>query len=240
MRVLDTLISKEVLRVEVLEIEPLENKVMKIVMIPKEDREDWISCKDSQLITFSMPYTDFILSIIEEIKPNFVGIEACDSNYRNFEGDILFKALKSSNIRFNLLAIPNEVSSYLEAQITPKIQMLENIRCELCRIKEKHLDLMDSFHVQNLETWGSIVEDEIEEVETRIGGEIRDAWMVKGIFDEVRDIEEKEITVLYICDQSRIPKLRELFAELGVISEQVSLDQKIESRSESSMSLVKP
>jgi hypothetical protein len=205
--------------IETLEVEAPDDKRIEVVMMPKEDIEDWISCRDSPLISFSKQFTDFILSIIENMKPNFVSIESCNLNYKNFEGDHLYDALKSENVDFTLVAIPEGVSSYLQAQIAPKKEIIKHIRSELAKTKTENPEQMPSFHIQNLVTWGSMLEDEIEEEENKVGGPVKDAWIAKGILDKARGTEGARILVLHLGNESRLANLCEFFLELGVQAE---------------------
>jgi len=223
--------------VETLEIGLPKNKILKILLVESEDNGDWLDCQGSRTLAFSKTYADFVLSIIDCKKPSFVSIEVCSGTYDNFESDVLSESLRSRDIPSILSAIPAEALSYLDSETSPIKETLVRIRSEITRIALEEPEESRDEDLMNLEAWGGLLEEQIEEQESSLEGSIRNSWIVKQIFDQASKVSGRTVTILHICDESRFSELSDIFSQFGVETENICFREKLKFRYETVLPL---
>ncbi len=215
---------------EVLEIEPLKDKKLQVVLVAREYDEKWMfhPTKKSPFKSFSREYCDFVSGVVAKYEPSVVTEELGNRSMKEFmKSDRLVKYMKKNKIMVLPVDIPDAARAYIESTITPKLEVLDTITKEVNSILTKNPERADEQDVQNMIAWGQYLEDEICREEKYVGTTVREGWMVSGILDNARKHNGKKVTCVHICDLQHFEGLTKLFKEVGADVEAIAIEKKV-------------
>ena len=222
---------------EVLELEPLKDKYLKLIMVESEFPIDWWfevpkEVKDDiiwNLHLISKEYLQLIESLIEKYKPDFA-IEEKPNSWDNGlnQSDSLEALFSKHNIPFKHADISENAEFYLSSALDEHrsmIQNLENRIREIIKSKGKVPEEDELF--QQLVLWKEYMQKDYKNQEDDVRYKVREAWMMMNILNLAREINEKKLKALFICDQRHFIGIEKLSKDLGIESEQVKIKRTI-------------
>ena len=230
-------------KLKVLEITPLEDKRLNVLIVEKEYNEPfWLvepqSTIPSQKLRYifkpSIAFCRFIERLVKKVKPDFAteesGMRSSEEFYRD---NILAKVFQRNNVPFFPVDIDEHARAYLEANLDEKrrlrdemLEALENLSKQEAESEESSIkrDYLAAY-VQSLQL-------EFEEELREICFPVRERWIVMGILDRAREISDKEeVTCLHICSPEHVEGVKNLLESLGATVEAVKVSKRIVSTS---------
>jgi len=105
------------------------------------------------------------------------------------------------------------------------IQNLENKIREIIKNKGKIPEEDELF--QQLVLWKEYMQKDYNNQEDDIRYKVREAWMMMNVLNLAREINEKKLKALFICDQRHFIGIEKLSKDLGIESEQVKIKRTI-------------
>ncbi len=221
---------------EVLELTPLKDKMLKLIMVESEFPIEWWfdvpkEIKEDLVWTFhliSKEYLNLIENLIEKYKPEFALEErGMRDDFLNPK-DPLVALFKKRNIPFKLSDISENASDYLSTALD---EHRENIKKLEERIKEilktKGHNPKDDFDFQKLILWKEYLQQDYKEQENDVRFKVREAWMMMNIINTAKEVDGKKLKGLFICDLSHFNGLEKLANELGIETEQIKIKRTI-------------
>ena len=225
---------------EVLELKPLKEKVLKLILvesefpidwwfeIPKELKEDLVW----NLHLISKEFLQLIESLVEKYKPNFVLEER-----PNFWDDPLnpkdpLKTLfEHKKIPFNYADISENAEFYLSAALDEHRKMLTNLEEKIRETLKKKGVVPDKDELfQQLVLWKEYLQKDYDKQEDEVRFKVREAWMMMNILNSAKKIDGKKLKGLFICDKRHFEGLENLADELGIETEQVRIKRTIKTQ----------
>jgi methylene-tetrahydromethanopterin dehydrogenase len=221
---------------KVLEITPLKNKKLTVLIMEKEYNEPfWINESSSpsnsralnSLYSPSAGFYKFLENVIVKVKVDFATEELGMHSQKDFsEDNILVQTFQKNNIPFFPVDIDENARNYLETSLGKKIELRDDILKALDNLS-KQKD-KDSVEKEYLVAYGQALQLEIEEQEHEASFPIRESWIVMGILDHAREINLKEdITCLHICSPEHVEGIKQLLESLDAKVEVAKLSKKI-------------
>ena len=226
---------------DVLELKPLKDKVLKLIMVESEFPIDWWfdvpKEKKEELIwnlhLISREYLDLIETLIEKYKPDFALEE--HPNYLPFtssDKDPLQSMFKTKNIPFKHADISENAELYLSSALDEHrdaIQKLEDRIREIIEKKGKIPEEDEEF--QQLLLWKEYLRRDYDEQENEVRYKIREAWMMMNILNLAKDIgkktDKKKLKGMFIVDPRHFAGLDNLAEDLGIETEKVKIKRTI-------------
>ena len=105
--------------------------------------------------------------------------------------------------------------NYIASTIEPKRDLLNKINEEISQYLKKTAKIKDQY-VDDLFGWSSYLEKECQELEENIRLEVREAWMMMGILNLARQLEDKVVNIILICNLEHFDGIMKLAEELGI------------------------
>ena len=222
---------------EVLELKPLKDKYLKLVMVESEFPIDWWfevpkEVKDDlvwNLHLISKEYLQLIESLIEKYKPDFA-IEERPNSWDNGldQGDPLEALFSKHNIPFKHADISENAELYLSSALDEHRNMIRNLENRIRdEIKKKGNVPEKDELFQQLVLWKEYMQKDYGTQEDEVRYKVREAWMMMNILNQAREITEKKLKGLFICDVRHFNGIEKLTKELGIESEQVKIKRTI-------------
>lgn len=222
---------------KVLELKPLKEKYLKLIMVESEFPINWwfeTPKKVKEKIVWNLhlisnEYLQLVESLIEKYKPDF-GVEEKPTNWDGISNqtDPLEELFKLKKLPFNRVDIDENAQDYLSAALEEHrstIQKLENRRGEY--IKEKgNIPKGDEFF-QRLVIWKEYLQKDYDQQEDEVRYKVREAWMMMNILNLAKTITSKKLKGLFICDVRHFNGIEKLAAELGVDIEKIMIKRAI-------------
>jgi len=211
---------------EVLEIEPLEDRELKVYIAEKEYEETWTSsCTQHQpLNLFSKEYCEFIRSLVKECKPDFITEERGLRSEKEFlEKGQLAKYL---GIQVFPVDLPQNVKDYIETTIEPKKETVNAIKVRLRTELEVSPDQLENKWEQTLLAWSRYLEDEIKKEDENTRTSVRETWMVKQILDHARRFKKPKVACLFVCSKSHFEGITNRFLQYDVKVEPINIEKR--------------
>jgi methylene-tetrahydromethanopterin dehydrogenase len=221
----------------VLEISPLEDKKLVVLLTEKEYNEPfWVTETPStshssmlhSLFKPSIAFFKFLEEMIKKVNLDFATEELGMRSQKEFyEDNVLARTFQDKNVPFFPVGIDGNAKIYLETSLDKKRELRDGILKSLAKLSnqsgKKH-----SMEEEYLVAYGQCLQVEVEEQEREISFPIRENWIVMGILDHAREIESKEeITCLHICSPEHVDGIKKLLESLGVQVEALKLSKKI-------------
>jgi len=236
---------------EVLELEPIKNKKLKLLLLESEFPIDWhLFPEEKEKLDYfaiarftSKHYIKMLENLIDQYQPDFVVEEKGNRTIEEFLYDNpLSQLFRKYEIQYKAVDISPDAHNYIESSIEPKKELLYKINEEISNYLKKNAKVKD-YYIEELIGWSAYLQEECNELENEIKLEVREAWMMMGIFKLARSLEENKLNILFICNKSHFEGLKKLGEELGVdieimkikklptLQEKASLKEMIESSS---------
>jgi len=239
---------------KVLEIKPLEDKKLAVVLIEKEYNERfWIAEPPSKqhsgtldsIFRPSIAFYKFLEKLIKKVNPDFATEELGVRSQKEFyEDNVLAQLLRKDKIPFFPVDIDGNAKMYLASSLDKKRESRDSILKALAKLS-KQKEEKYSLEEEYLVAYGQCLQSELEEQERELNFSIREGWIVMGILEHARGFDAKEeIICLHICSPEHIEGIGELLESLDVRVEVLKLSKEIvsanvETRSDELVSLLK-
>ncbi|MFX1328425.1 MAG: hypothetical protein ACFE91_09880 [Promethearchaeota archaeon] len=222
---------------EVLELKPLKNKSLKLVLVESEFPIDWWfeipkNLKEDlfwNLHLISKEYLQLVDALIEKYKPNFA-LEERPNIWKNDlnSNEPLRLLFKNRKIPFDYADISENAELYLSSALDEHrihIKNLEKRINEIMRNKGKIPENDDIF--QRIVLWKEYLKQDYDSQEDEIRYKVREAWMMMKILNVAREREGDKIIGMFICDPRHFNGFEKLSEELGIEIEQVRIKRTI-------------
>lgn len=222
---------------EVLELKPLKDKHLKLIMvesefpidwwfeIPKEKKEDFIW----SLHLISKEYLQLIDSLIDKYSPDFALEEK--PNFWNDPlnpNDPLKSLFKKKGIRFKHADISENAEFYLSAALDEHRNMLQTLEERIKEIITENGGVPSEDELfQQLALWKEYLKHDYDSQEDEIRYKVREAWMMMNILNLAKEIKGKKLKGLFICDLRHFEGLDKLANDLGIEIEQIKIKRSI-------------
>lgn len=223
-------------KLETLEIYPLKEKKLRLIIVEKEYSEPFgfiepqnDSTKNvlSSIFKPSIAFCNFLENLIDEAKPDFATEEQGNRSVNKFsENNVLAQKFHGKNIPFFAVDIDENAKSYLASTLEPKKQLRDRIVESLEELSSKE-NSVDSIKKEYLRAYGQCFQQEIDEAEREVKFSVRESWIVMGILENARKIEEDEITCLHISSPEHVNGVRKILESLDVDVEIIQPTKKL-------------
>jgi methylene-tetrahydromethanopterin dehydrogenase len=223
---------------KVLEIEPLKDVDLRVMMIEKEFNEPFLSTalnpsSSARLLArSSSAFSKFLEEIVKRNKPAFATEELGDRSTKEFyEANPLVPVFKKLSVPFFPVDIDDNARSYLLTNITRKIELRTKILDELSAIskqkgsRDKSLTEKEDYLV----TYGQCLQSEIDEELKEINFSTRQNWIAMGILDNAKKFNGKKNTSTFcyhISSPEHIDGLKKLLESLKVKVDVLTMSKK--------------
>ena len=222
---------------EVLELKPLKNKTLKLILIESEFPIDWWfeipkDLKEDlfwNLRLISKEYLQLIDSLIEKYKPKFALEER--PNFLNEtinSNDPLKTLFQMRGIPFRHADISETAELYLSSAVEEHRTMIQNLEKRISEIvKNKGVIPENDDIFQRIVLWKAYLQQDYNVQEDEVRYKVREAWMMMNILNLAREIEGNKLKAMLICDIRHFNGLEKLLEELGIEIEQVKIKRTI-------------
>jgi methylene-tetrahydromethanopterin dehydrogenase len=223
---------------KVLEIEPLKDIDLHVMMIEKEFNEPFLSTALSASSTTrllarpSAAFSKFLEELVKRSKPTFATEELGDRSQKDFyDVNPLATVFKKHGVPFFAVDIDDNARSYLLTNITRKIELRTKILDELSAIsKQKGVhDKPLAEKEEYLVTYGQCLQAEIEDELKEIDFSTRENWMAMGILDNAKKFNGKKSTSMlcyHVCSPDHVEGLTKLLQSLKVRVDVMTMSKK--------------
>jgi methylene-tetrahydromethanopterin dehydrogenase len=222
---------------KVLEIEPLKEKKLTVMIVEKEYNEPfWISEPLSSsnsrtpqsLCRPSIGFHKFLENMIAKVNPDFATEELGMRSQKEFyENNVLAQMFKNNDIPYFPVDIDENAKAYLENDLDKKRELRDKILKTLNNLSKREGE--ESVEKEYLVAYGQCLQLELEEQEREASFPIRESWIVMGILDHARAVNTKkeEITCLHICSPEHVEGIKQLLESLNTKVETIKLSKKV-------------
>ncbi|NVM16282.1 MAG: hypothetical protein HWN80_01095 [Candidatus Lokiarchaeota archaeon] len=222
---------------EVLELKPLKEKHLKLIMVesefpidwwfevPKEKREDLLW----SLHLISKEYLQLIDNLINKYSPDFA-LEERPNFWNDLlnPNDPLKTLLEKKGIRFKHADISENAEFYLSAALDEHRNMLQTFEERIKEIITENGSIPSEDELfQQLALWKEYIKQDYDSQEDEIRYKVREAWMMMNILNLAKEIKGKKLTGLFICDLRHFEGLDKLANDLGIDIEQIKIKRTI-------------
>jgi methylene-tetrahydromethanopterin dehydrogenase len=225
-----------VIEMKVLEITPLKNKKLNVLIMEKEYNEPfWLNESSlpsnsralNSLYRSSAGFYKFLENVVDKVKADFATEELGMRSQKDFiEDNILVQIFQKNKIPFFPVDIDENAMNYLETNLDKKIELREEVLKALGNLPKQRNN--ESMEKEYLVAYGQSLQFEIEELEREARSPIRESWIVMGILDHTREINSKEeITCLHISSPILAEGIKKLLESINAKVEIVKLSKKI-------------
>ena len=222
---------------EVLELKPLKNKHLKLILIESEFPIDWWFDvpKDYKedlfwnLHLISKEYLQLIDSLIEKYKPDFIFEERPNSWSEELNANDPLKILiKKRGIPFKHTDISENAELYLSSALDEHRSLIKNLEKRINGImKHNKENLEKEEFFERVVLWKEYLQMDYNNQEDEIRYKVREAWMMMNILKFGKEFEGKKLKCLLICDPRHFNGFEKLSLDLGIETEQVKINRRI-------------
>jgi len=222
---------------EVLELKPLKNKNLKLILIESEFPIDWWfetpeELKEDlfwNLHLISREYLELVDSLIEKYQPDFA-IEERPNSWDKVKNpnDPLKALFKKRGIPFQHADISENAELYLSSALDEHrimIKKLEKQINNLLKNGEKFIENDEFF--KRLVLWKDYLQIDYKTQEDEIRYKVREAWIMMKLLNIGRDLEGTKLKCLLICDLQHFNGFEHLADELGIEVQKVQIKRSI-------------
>ncbi|MEM2027775.1 MAG: NAD(P)-dependent methylenetetrahydromethanopterin dehydrogenase, partial [Candidatus Bathyarchaeia archaeon] len=221
---------------KVLEISPLENKILKVIIVEKEYSEPfWIaeplqaSSRNSVPAVFrpSIAFCSFLERLIDEVKPDFATEELGVRSPKEFaENNLLAQIFRRKEVPFFAV----DVDEYARESLASLIDEKKRLRDEVIRALEDASRKEGKEHnveEEYLTAFLQCLQQEIEEAEREIKFSVRERWIAMGILENARKIEKTDVTCVHLSSPEHVEGVRKILESVNVIVETIKPVKKV-------------
>lgn len=225
------------IKLKSLEIAPLEEKMLRVIIVEKEYNEPfWLIEPQSNykpksvlssILRPSIAFSSFLERLIEEVDPDFATEEQGNRSIDEFgEKNVIAQLFKKKGIPFASVDIDEDAKGRLAAVMEDRKQLrdrifnaLEKLLVEENRTRETEKEYLTAY--------GQCLQQEIEEAEREVKFSVRENWIVMGILENAKKIEKEEITCLHISSPEHVSGVKRLLESLRVEVETIQPVKKL-------------
>ena len=224
---------------ETLEITPLKDKKLVVLMVEKEYNEPfWLveppSSQPSQKFRLlsrpSIAFYSFLEKLIRKAHPDFATEELGMRSVKEFyEDNVLTKLFERNKIPFYPADIDENARAYLALLMDEKKLLRDRILEALAELSKKEGETKEpSMKEEYLVAYGQYLQSELEEQEREASFPIRESWILMKILDNARKLNAKgEITCLHISSPEHVNGVKKLLESLDVTVETLKLSKEV-------------
>jgi len=220
-----------------LEIAPLKDKALTVLIIEKEYNEPfWLieppstlpSKTLSSLFRPSIAFTKFLEKLVQRVHPDFATEELGIRSPKEFhEGNVLAKLFQKKKIPFHPVDIDENARGYLAANMNEKKMLRDRVLQALARLS-KDENKESSTDEQYLVAYGQCLQHELEELQQETCFPVRESWIAMGIMERAKELNEKEdITCLHICSPEHVNGVRKILESVDVKVDTLRLSKEV-------------
>ncbi|MEM1606664.1 MAG: NAD(P)-dependent methylenetetrahydromethanopterin dehydrogenase [Candidatus Bathyarchaeia archaeon] len=221
---------------KVLEISPLENKVLRVIVVEKEYSEPfWIAepiqdfSKNSIPAVFrpSIAFCSFLERLIDEVNPDFATEELGNRSLKEFmENNPLVQVFRRKEVPFFAVDIDEYARESLASLIDEKKRLRDEVIKALEDIsgKEKREHGIEE---EYLTAFLQCLQQEIEEAEREIKFSVRERWIAMGILENARKIEKMDVTCIHLSSPEHVDGVKKILESVGVLVETIKPVKKV-------------
>ena len=215
-----------------LEITPLENKKLNVLIIEKEYNEPfWIAenktpSKNIEAIQKpSIGFFKFLENVLGKIKMDFATDELGMRSKAEFNKSILSELFEKINIPFFAVDMEINARDYVATAIQDKMELRDKAIKAIERLANKKDETMEK---EYLIAYGQNLQSEIEILENQANFDIRQNWIVMKILDHAKEFtNKKEVNCIHICSPQNCEGIKNALEELNVKVETAKLSKKV-------------
>ena len=222
---------------EVLELKPLKNKNLKLILIESEFPIDWWfevpkDLKEDlfwNLHLISKEYLHLIDSLIEKYKPDFALEERPNMwNTKLNSSEPLRVLFKKRGVPFDHADISENAELYLSSALDEHKTMIKKLKKRIDEIMKNNNEIPQNDDIfERIILWKEYLQQDYDIQEDEIRYKVREAWMMMKILNLAREMEGKKLKGIFICDSRHFNGLEKLSEELGIEIEQVKINRTI-------------
>jgi methylene-tetrahydromethanopterin dehydrogenase len=219
---------------EVLELKPLKNQNLKLVLIESEFPIDWWFEASAQkkhdlvwnLHLISREYLNLIENLIAKYNPDFA-VEEKGSRWEDTitTEDLLQTLFRENDIHYKMVDISENAEIYLSSNLEEQRVLIKQLTKSIESIKkEKGYEILkDDLEFQRMALWKEYLQQEYSSQENEIRYNVREAWMMMGILKFARQMIGKKLIAFFICDSRHFVGISKLAEELGIGTEEIKI-----------------
>jgi len=219
---------------EVLELKPLKKKSLKLVLIESEFPIDWWFEASAQkkhdlvwnLHLISKEYLGLIENLIAKYNPDFA-VEEKGSRWEDTisNDDPLATLFRENNIPYKMVDISENAENYLSSNLEDHRMLIKQLMKTIEDIKKKNRNIMlkNDFEFQKMVLWKEYLQQEYNSLENDIRYNAREAWMMMGILKFAKQMVDKNLKGLFICDSRHFEGINKLAEDLGIETEEIKI-----------------
>ncbi len=211
---------------EVLELKPLKNKSLKLIMIESEFPIDWWfevpkNFKEDlfwNLRLISKEYLQLTDSLIEKYKPD-IALEEKPNFIEegNNSSDPLKTLFQMRNIPFKFADISLNAELYLSSALEEHRIMIKNLEHRISEIINTKGNVPKNDDIfQRIVLWKEYLQQDYEDQEDEIRYKVREAWMMMKILNFAKELEGNKVKGIFICDSRHFSGFEKLSEELEI------------------------
>jgi len=209
-----------------LELAPLKDKKLRVILVEKEYDEPWWvtspsrSKRDSALQSLSRPsmaYCDMVKELAEKEMPDYATEELGIRSKQAFrENNLLADVFAKLDIPFFPVEMDDFARVYLSQGIESKREQLNEILDSLRELAKEEETPAVREKIDRLVAYGHYLHQEVEEEVRQVQLGIRESWIAMGILRLAERVKKKRVTALHICSPRHFKGLMQLLQSLEV------------------------
>jgi methylene-tetrahydromethanopterin dehydrogenase len=218
---------------ESLELKPLAKKTLNVLIIEKEYNEPFhltgtTANPLNSLFKPSIGFYKFLETVVSKINVDYATEELGIRSQKEFtQTNVTSEVFRKANIPFFPVDIEENAKNYLATIIDTKLEIRNNLLKTLDTLSRQNAK-DESMEKEYLIAYGQSLQAEIEEQEAEVNFSIRESWIVMGILNHGREIDnKKEITCLHICSPNHVTGIKQLLEQQNVKVEVAKLSKKV-------------
>lgn len=222
-----------------LEIEPLTDKRLNVIIVEKEYDEPIIQDENSngrsrsksllELIKKpSMAFSEFLWEICTMHKPDFITEELGIRQREDLEENAISNLARKLGIPYRLTDIDEYAKAYLMQTLDEKREMRDKVLKELAQLSKRKSDFQNN-RIEYLIAYGQYLQYEFEEEMKKISCSIRESWIVMGILDQAKEVKRDKMISVHVCSPSHVEGIAKLLKSLNVEVLHVKIEKKVTS-----------
>jgi methylene-tetrahydromethanopterin dehydrogenase len=220
-----------------LEIAPLKDKKLTVIIIEKEYNEPFWTLEPTRssnsgmlqsLFKPSVGFHEFMENMVKRMKPDFVTEElGMRTEKEFFEDNVLAQLFKKDSIPYFYVDIDENAKAYLATSIDKKRELRDGLLKTLAKLpKQKGVE--DAVKEEYLVAYGQCLQLELEEQEKEIAFPVRESWFVMGILDHVKEaVSKEEATCFHLSSPEHVEGIKKLLESVDVQVETLKLSKEI-------------
>jgi len=208
-----------------LEIAPLEEKMLRVIIVEKEYSEPfWLIEPQSNyppknmlssILRPSIAFSNFLERLIGEVDPDFATEEQGNRSVDEFrEKNVIAQLFQKKSIPFTAVDIDEDAKSRLASVMEEKKQLRDRILNALEKLSLEENRARET-EKEYLTAYGQCLQQEIEEAEREVKFSVREDWIIMGILENAKKLEKEEITCLHISSPEHVSGVKRLLESLS-------------------------